>query len=313
MKLKGSAVVTEIRFGKYESKHVCNVKRFKVYGGMSEESMIELIDSELKDDSVAETFELKHSILNNYFPSRYVKIVPITGFGPYNFSIWFVQLKGFNDRILVKEALHWFEEYRQREAIRLCLKHLRQKNFCEAFESLQKRTKVQLEDQLLTKLHKLLVIDGNYELCEKLLEEACVQGLFDSYIRKQDYKPFWKPIIPPPKSEHPGMRGGHQMCIDSYAQIIYLFGGWDGSQDLSDLWSYNISSGEWVCISTDTCLEGGPSARSCHKMCLDPIRKKIYTLGRYLDSTIRSVDKLKVRIADKLKKLNKYSSSLMIE
>lgn len=64
-------------------------------------------------------------------------------------------------------------------------------------------------------------------------------------------------------------------------------------QDLSDLWSYHIPSHEWTCISRDTHVEGGPSARSCHKMCLDPERRQIFTLGRYLDSSLRVTENLK--------------------
>ena len=48
-------------------------------------------------------------------------------------------------------------QYREREAIRLCLKHFRQKNYLEAFESLQKRTKISLEHPMLAELHTLLV------------------------------------------------------------------------------------------------------------------------------------------------------------
>ena len=48
-------------------------------------------------------------------------------------------------------------QYREQEAIRLCLKHFRQKNYAEAFEALQKKSKVVLEDPLLTHLHTELV------------------------------------------------------------------------------------------------------------------------------------------------------------
>ncbi|KFQ70847.1 Muskelin, partial [Phaethon lepturus] len=37
----------------------------------------------------------------------------------------------------------------------------------------------------------------------------------------------------------------------------------------------------------------GPSARSCHKMCIDIQRRQIYTLGRYLDSSVRNSKSLK--------------------
>jgi len=48
------------------------------------------------------------------------------------------------------------------------------------------------------------------------------------------------------------MRGGHQMVLDPTAEVLYLFGGWDGNQDLSDLWSYDIEAGKWTLICKDT-------------------------------------------------------------
>ena len=44
--------------------------------------------------------------------------------------------------------------------MRLCLKHLRQFDYTEAFNMLQKKAKVQLEHPLLTQLHSLLVSWG---------------------------------------------------------------------------------------------------------------------------------------------------------
>ncbi|KAF8793794.1 Muskelin like protein [Argiope bruennichi] len=183
-------------------------------------------------------------------------------------------------------------QYREKETIRLCLKHFRQHNYSEAFESLQKRTRVQLEDALLSKLHQCLVVEGDYVAAEQLLVKAANDGCLDHYLEQQTHKAKWVPLIVPPKcseSEHhrPGMRGGHQMCIDVHTENIYLFGGWDGTTDLSDLWCYHIPSGSWTCLSSDTTAEGGPTPRSCHKMCLDPERKKIFTIGRYLDSGMR--------------------------
>ncbi|XP_035224067.1 muskelin-like isoform X2 [Stegodyphus dumicola] len=293
LKLFNPAVVQVISFGKYEKSHVCNMKKFKVYGGLSDDSMIELLYSGLKNNNQTESFNLKHTAGENMFACRYIKIVPIQSWGPsFNFSIWHVQLKGIEDWNIVKSCVSWFSYYREREAIRLCLKHFRQHNYTEAFESLQKRTRVQLEDALLTKLHQCLVIDGDYISAEKLLIVAAEEGYLDHYLIQQTPKPKWVPLIPSKSSENtssrPGMRGGHQMCIDVYSEIIYLFGGWDGTTDLADLWSYHIPTGTWTCLSQDTSCEGGPSPRSCHKMCLDPERKKIFTLGRYLDSVMRA-------------------------
>lgn len=252
-----------------------------------------LFFSGLNADSKPETFKLKHQINGSQFTLRYIKIVPIQAHSPsFNFSIWFIELRGCDDHVQVKDAISWFTNFRQREAIRLCLKHLRQHNFSEAFDSLQKRTKVQLEDELLTRLHLLLVIEGNFSESESLLESACSQSYFNEYLRKQEYKTIWKPLVPSYGTNKPGMRGGHQMCIDPKSEIIYLFGGWNGSKDLADLWSYHIPTGEWKCISKDTSAEGGPTPRSCHKMCIDPVRKRIFTLGRYIDSVVRLSEKV---------------------
>ena len=44
------------------------------------------------------------------------------------------------------------------------------------------------------------------------------------------------------------------MCIDQASQTLYLHGGWDGTNDLSDFWSYDIGNGVWSCICEDTSL-----------------------------------------------------------
>lgn len=43
LKMERPAIVQSITFGKYEKTHVCNLKKFKVFGGMSEENMTELL------------------------------------------------------------------------------------------------------------------------------------------------------------------------------------------------------------------------------------------------------------------------------
>lgn len=80
-----------------------------------------------------------------------------------------------------------------------------------------------------------------------------LDGLLEDYMKRQSFKPIWKLV-----KEHdniakkrPCMRGGHQMCIDSAAGIVYLLGGWDGHKDLSDLWSFIIKSGTWHCLASN--------------------------------------------------------------
>jgi len=294
LKLKQPAIVRTITFGKYEKTHVCNLKKFKVYGGLSEDNMIELLDSGLKNDNQAETFNVRFKLENNPFPCQYVKVVPLHSWGPsFNYSIWYVELFGIEDPDAVLPHMDWFNAYREKEAIRLCLKHFRQQNYAEAFTSLQKRTCVQLEDPLLTELHAALVERADYAATEAAVQRAHDLGLFREYIGQHEYRPLWLPIVPAAGTDRPGMRGGHQMCLDPVHEVMYLFGGWDGSHDLADLWSFEIKQGRWTQLSPDTSAEGGPTARSCHKMCLDIERQQIFTLGRYVDSAQRVPENLK--------------------
>lgn len=71
-------------------------------------------------------------------------------------------------------------QYREREIVRLCMKHFRQRNYMEALRSLENDTKITLEDPLLTELHSILVNNADYEATEKFLEN-CVRSKFFFY------------------------------------------------------------------------------------------------------------------------------------
>ncbi|RVE51419.1 hypothetical protein evm_003974 [Chilo suppressalis] len=85
----------------------------------------------------------------------------------------------------------------------------------------------------------------------------------------------------------PGPRGGHQLVVDAATGTLYLFGGWNGTEDLDDLWSYDTKAERWQLLCRHSGLVGGPSPRSCHKMVLEPRKKRLYTVGRYLDNAQR--------------------------
>ena len=274
------------------------------------------IFSGLKNDSCPETFALKHEVNGYSFPCRFIKIVPLQSWGPsFNFSIWYVELKGVDDYEFVQPCitrfhnvsprfsiLNWalcvlvslnphsisnfsidffiYFQFQEREAIRVCLKHLRNHNYLEAFESLQKKTKVQLEHPLMSQLHEMLVLKGDFLSAEKFLEQCSESQMFHNFISQQDYKAVWTQLSPEPgDSSHlfesersegvsvsggvsggvsgssetkPSMRGGHQMSIDIDGETIYLFGGWDGNQDLADFWAYSIPNATWTLLSKNT-------------------------------------------------------------
>lgn len=44
LKLQRPAIVKKIKFGKYEKNHVCNLRKFKVVGGLEEDHMLLLLE-----------------------------------------------------------------------------------------------------------------------------------------------------------------------------------------------------------------------------------------------------------------------------
>lgn len=123
----------------------------------------------------------------------------------------------------------------------------------------------------MSDLHEALVVNGNFAKTEEYVEQFVSNGLIDNYCTKQKYKAKWSVQDTLTKPDvKPGMRGGHQLVIDTNENRIYLFGGWDGFCDLSDLWVYDIKLNSWTLIHEHAEQHGGPSPRSCHK-----VRKKI--------------------------------------
>ncbi|XP_017304065.1 muskelin [Diaphorina citri] len=292
LKLERPAIVKTITFGKFEKTHVCNLKKFKIFGGLDENTTIELLDWGLKNDSTPETFDLKCSLGDGEFPCSYIRIEPFQSWGPsFNFSIWYVELQGDDDSGRVRRAAQWLEQYRDIEITKLCMKYFRQKNHMDIYNLLQSATGIRLEHPLLTQLFNVLVHEGDYEQVEQLMTNAINNDYLAWYISQQDYRPTWTPVDTP--GPRPGMRGGHQMTLDPQTETIYLLGGWDGTQDLSDFWSYSIRDARWTLICPNVEYVGGPTPRSCHKLCLDPERRQIFVLGRYLDQQLRQPEFLK--------------------
>lgn len=61
------------------SGHPCNMKEFKIYIGLTEDNMTEVLHTSLKDDSLPEAFSIRsmnHSGIS--LPTRFVKIEPLS-------------------------------------------------------------------------------------------------------------------------------------------------------------------------------------------------------------------------------------------
>ena len=110
---------------------MCNMKEFKVYGGLTLDSMVELLHNGtvnlifdlfrhvgLRNDSEPETFPLRYKSNNVLFPLKYIKITPLMAWGAnFNFSIWYVELRGIADQEVVDRAMS--------EYLSVCLKRSR--------------------------------------------------------------------------------------------------------------------------------------------------------------------------------------------
>ncbi|ELU38481.1 dehydrodolichyl diphosphate synthetase [Rhizoctonia solani AG-1 IA] len=257
--------------------HPCNVSAFKVYGGLGtkDSEMHELIRGKLRDDDIPQTFTLNYKTpgAGVPFPCRYIKICPIS-------YVWLEIEEGF-----VKRVYDNYIKHKETLALHLILKHLRRSNFLDAHTSLLAQTGLRTEHPKITQLHDALVLNADLVTTEALVKSiAGEEGLFEHCARVSPPACVWKRITPGGDSGRtPVGRGGHQLCLDVERGVIYLFGGWDGSKNLSDFWSYTTSTNQWKLIHEDTAAVGGPSARSCHNMVYCHTNRTLYVLGQLKD------------------------------
>ncbi|KAJ1680395.1 hypothetical protein EV182_000116 [Spiromyces aspiralis] len=283
------AFVRSILFGKHFKPHACNLKEFKVYGGMSPDCMVELLHAGLQNDSEPETFLLRQQLARVYIPCRYIKIQPIlTHEQKFQFSIWYVELHGTTNPDIVARITEAFSAAQHRELIRSCLRYFRENNLLDSFRAVQRQTGISLEAPIVTGLYDAFVVLNSIDRTEHLLVQAEKDGLFDEYAQSMVAAPLWRHIASPHSAREPCGRGGHQMCIDDECGKIYIHGGWDGHWDLDDLWEFDIESRAWRCLSANTLEVGGPGPVSCHCMCFDSNQGRIYTMGRLVELDCRA-------------------------
>ncbi|KAF8828701.1 hypothetical protein HHX47_DHR3000327 [Lentinula edodes] len=298
LRLNKLSVLKSITFGKYHTSHPCNMKEFKVYVGMTPENMTEVLHSSLKNDPIRETFSIRHhNSTGHCFPTRFVKIEPLTVFSPsYNTSIWHISLTGIINEVSVEEVKEDYDRFRETRVMQHILKHLRQRRLLTPFNSILTQSSVRLEHPLITELYESVVLTGNWDKAENVLHDMSAAGLFDQCLKSSNPRAVWREIHDTDANgDIPSVRGGHAMCIDTQRRYIYLFGGWDGQTSLADFWRYDIKEQRWVVLSANTSLESnGPGPRSCHKMVYDSKTNSIYVLGR-LDDQDRPTSRAQTR------------------
>ena len=71
--------------------------------GPSARAPSRLMHSGLRNDDEAETFPVRHRVGEAVLPCLYIKIMPLLAWGAnFNFSIWFVLLRGISDAAFVQ-------------------------------------------------------------------------------------------------------------------------------------------------------------------------------------------------------------------
>ncbi|KZT71745.1 hypothetical protein DAEQUDRAFT_776737 [Daedalea quercina L-15889] len=284
LRLQEVVVLKSITFGKFHKPHPCNMKEFKVYVGLSEDNMAEVLHAALRNDSVKETFTIRHS--NNAgicFPTRYVKVVPLSAHGQsFHTSIWHIALAGIIDPNLVEKVRARHNEYRETSVLRYVLKHLRQRRFLTPFANILSRSGLQLEHPIVSSMYENLVLNGQWAASEDTVHQAASASLFNAYRFSCQPHAQWTQLHgTDADGDVPRRRGGHAMCMDEQNGLLYLFGGWDGQQNLDDLWVYDVHRDTWRMLSMATSREkNGPGPRACHKMVFDAKTGAIYVLGR---------------------------------
>lgn len=106
------------------------MKEFKVFVGLSEDNMIEILCAGLRNDSVAEAFSIRSTNQEGLiFPTRYIKIQPLSSVWPFiviesstkcrigrahgpsfHTSIWHIALTGIADERYVSRVKSQHEE-----------------------------------------------------------------------------------------------------------------------------------------------------------------------------------------------------------
>lgn len=177
---------------------------------------------------------------------------------------------------------------------------------------------MRLEHPLLAALHEALVLRGDWDRSEALLDEILAAGLLDEWDgtaggTKGQTVAKWDRIGPSEQQEEeeleadpssssptwPRGRGGHAMV--RVGRRVLLYGGWDGKRELGDMWEFDLplnasdvgpgsSSGKWRCLddgtsssSSSTNVERKPGPRSCHQMVVDERDGWVYVLGARRD------------------------------
>ncbi|KAJ3374840.1 Muskelin 1, intracellular mediator containing kelch motif [Allomyces arbusculus] len=299
--LPAPSIVTSLVFGKFHKPHVCNLQEFRVFAGMSPDTLTEVFHGGLENTSETETIAVKHRVASTpgsaiadsmtpaAFPVQFIKIVPHAAYQrDFPFSIWYLEVHGIADPQIVAQCTREYAHWRDLLALRACLAFTRRRPHLHAAHAALLASAppgLAVDAPIVAHLFDALVRRADYVQAEQILDEAAARGILGEAIAESPWRPQWRKIVPAGGAS-PGARAGHQAVLDSLGNAIYLFGGWDGAQDLGDFWRFDLSSETWTCLARDVRAHRGPSPRSCHRAVMDVGRRCMYVLGRYVENGV---------------------------
>ncbi|RKP25975.1 Muskelin N-terminus-domain-containing protein [Syncephalis pseudoplumigaleata] len=281
------------------SEHTCGLREFRVYGGPTRDNMPLLLYDGLHNDTMPETFRLRYRIRIGrdsiegeeaaasdaayLLPCQYIRIEPVAAWGPgANLGVWYVELHGMDEPAYIESIEHTYKQACEEEATRICLRYLQKRGYKQSFDVLMAEATLSLGEPDFSEFHEAMVLRGEWQRAEDIIE-----ALLATQAPKQlpvTYYAEWTCLYEDQSDKKlPCARGGHQMCIDAKRRLIYLFGGWNGTENLDDLWYYNMDTGDWTLIHRHTFDYNGPPPSSCHQMSYDTVSEELYVFGRFIE------------------------------
>ncbi len=285
LRVGDGAVLHSISFGKFSRATAEHARDVVVLGGWHANCLTPLLAARLRNSAAVQTF----SLLCGASP---LIDAPL-------FAVRFVQLRllsSFSAKMppaLWRVALHGDARPATLVRVRLALERRVADQSLRRSLAMMRRPRadapaVDVEHPLVAALLRA-ALDAPSPLhvaaaLESLLARADVRALFDERaLSEPPTGARWRNV--PTSQPWPAARGGHQVCFDAASGRVFMFAGWSGERDLGDLWSFDMATQRWSAIEPHNGVQ--PSPRSCHKIAFDPVRRRIYTLGRYLDPPLQ--------------------------
>lgn len=306
-------VLKMIIFGKYRERHVCNIKEYTIEIRSDDASdddtgWVEALNGGLRNDTIAEWVEINGWWSRAAQPVRYLRITPRTAHGVnYNYSIWYVELRGYCDPELYSRCFSDARLLRQRRlSTTLAIAAeiggwefpREDSGICgnkRKVEGEQNTNVSKISERLLLcRLFTRYLIHGNYENARNILKQVKETNLLTEPFRNTNPSLYFEHVKKNEIDLWPPGLGGHQMCADKKRNRLWMFGGYDGTNDTNSLWFFDCETEKWSEVQHKLASEwNGPEPNShlwppccsCHRMVYAPLSDVLVVFGAFFSQS----------------------------